>query len=40
LSVVNEGRRGAFIYLETYKVRGAFLDATYKLTVKTSRLRR
>lgn len=39
-SVVNKARRGAYIYLETFKARGAFLDARYKLTVKTSRLRR
>lgn len=38
--VVNKGRRGAFIFLETFKARGAFLDATYKLSVRTSRLRR
>jgi subtilisin family serine protease len=39
-SVVNQARRGAFIFLETFKARGTFLDARYKLTVKTSRLRR
>jgi hypothetical protein len=39
-SVVNKGRRGAFIFLEAFKARGAFLEARYKLTVKTSRLRR
>jgi hypothetical protein len=39
-TVVNEARRGAYIYLETFKARGAFLDARYKLTVKTLRLRR
>jgi hypothetical protein len=38
--VVNPARRGAFIFLEAFKARGAFLDARYQLRVTTSRLRR
>jgi subtilisin family serine protease len=38
--VVNTARRGAFIFLEAFKARGAFLDARYQLRVTTSRLRR
>jgi hypothetical protein len=39
-SVVNSGRRGAIIFLTTFKAQGAFLDARYKVTLKTLRLRR
>jgi hypothetical protein len=39
-SVVNSGRRGAIIFLVAYKAQGAFLDARYKVTLKTLRLRR
>jgi Subtilase family len=38
-TVVNPARRGAFIFLEAFKARGAFLDARYQLRVTTSRLR-
>jgi hypothetical protein len=39
-SVVNADRRGVVVYLEAFKVQGAYSDAGYKLTVKTSRPRR